>query len=389
MTASTAPPVGDDPRLPVGRGPRRLPHPKVAAAIAAVAGVFVTGLGAGIAVRSLTKLGLTWSGLLGLLTLAAGFALLVYASVVAWRATHRWQRLWFLPIVIVALLVIWPVTEGTMLAVAPRSSLGSVTPASHGLNYSEVTFRTSDGVRLSGWYIPSRNEAAVVTVPGAGSNRTGTLDQAAVLAQHGYGVAMIDPRGQGRSGGRAMDAGWYGDRDVSAAVAFLQHQPDVDPTRIAVLGLSMGGEEAIGAAAADPAIRAVVAEGATHRTAADKAGWLPGGVAGAIQRAVDQLTYATAALLSGAPQPSTLHSAIARAHLTAFLLIAGGKAIDEPEAVAHLRTAAPDRVQTWTVPGASHTHGLATKPNEWTTRVTALLDLALQVTAQDPTHRRP
>ena len=139
----------------------------------------------------------------------------------------------------------------------------------------------------------------------------------------------------------------------------------------------MGGEEAIGAAAADPAIRAVVAEGATHRTAADKAGYLPGGVTGAIQRVLDQLTYGTAALLSPAPQPGTLHTAIARAHATRFLLIAAGKGVDEPQAVAYLRTAAPDRVQTWTVPGASHVHGLATAPAQWTTRVIGFLDQAL------------
>ena len=41
--------------------------------------------------------------------------------------------------------------------------------------------------------------------------------------------------------------------DVTAAVTYLQHQPDVDANRIGVLGLSMGGEQAIGAAAADPA----------------------------------------------------------------------------------------------------------------------------------------
>ena len=178
-----------------------------------------------------------------------------------------------------------------------------------------------------------------------------------------------------------MDAGWYGDQDVTAAVTFLQHRADVAPTRIAVLGLSMGGEEAIGAAAADPAIRAVVAEGATHRTAADKAGYLPGGIAGAIQRVLDQVTYATAALLSGASEPNTLHSAIARARSTSFLLIAAGEGVDEPQAVAYLRTAAPGRVQTWTVPGAPHVHGLATAPAAWTARVIAFLDRALAMPA--------
>ena len=377
MTATTSPPVRAGRRRPVGFGPHRVSRPILAAAIAAVVGIFITGLGAGIGVRWLTKSGVTWTGMLGVLTSAAGLTLLGYASVVMWRSTHRWQRLCFIPITVLALLLIWPVTVGTMLAVAPRTSLGSATPLEAGLGYTDVTFRTADGVRLSGWLVPSHNRAAVITVPGAGSNRAATLAQAAVLAHHGFGVMMIDPRGQGRSGGRAMDAGWYGDRDVGAAVAFLQHQSTVDPARIAVLGLSMGGEEAIGAAAVDREIRAVVAEGATHRTAADKAGFLPGGVAGAIQRLVDRLTYATAALLSGAPQPGTLHSAIARAHQASFLLIAGGKAIDEPQAVAYLRTAAPDRVRTWTVPGAAHTKGLATATAEWTSRVIEFLDRAL------------
>ena len=90
-----------------------------------------------------------------------------------------------------------------------------------------------------------------------------------------------------------------------------------------------------------------------------------------------QLTYGTAALLSPAPQPGTLHTAIARAHATRSCSSPPATALDEPQAVAYLRTAAPDRVQTWTVPGASHVHGLATAPDQWTTRVIGFLDQAL------------
>lgn len=348
---------------------------------AAVVAAFITALGAGIAIRYLVKTGLTWTSVFGLLALAVGLTLLALVGRVAWRSTHRWQRLWFIPIVIVALLAMTSVGQGAMLAYAPRTTLGSETPANSGLTFTDVAFDTSDGVRLSAWFIPSTNKAAVVTMPGSGSNRSATLAQAIVLARHGFGVLMVDPRGQGRSGGRAMDAGWYGERDIAAAVRFLQHQPGVDPARIGVLGLSMGGEEAIGAAGSVRGIRAVVAEGATHRTAADKAGYLPGGIAGAIQRGLDRITYGTAALLSPAPQPGTLHAAISRARTTQFLLIAAGKGIDEPDAVDYLRTAAPERVQTWTVPGASHVHGLATAPAEWTARVTAFFDHALHVTS--------
>ena len=56
--------------------------------------------------------------------------------------------------------------------------------------------------------------------------RSAVLDQAAVLARHGYGVLLYDARGMGRSGGRAMNFGWYGDRDLAAADRLPRH-----PTR--------------------------------------------------------------------------------------------------------------------------------------------------------------
>ncbi|MGH3418958.1 MAG: alpha/beta hydrolase [Streptosporangiaceae bacterium] len=112
---------------------------------------------------------------------------------------------------------------------------------------------------------------------GAGSTRTSVLGQAAVLARHGYGALLVDTRGHGRSGGRAMDFGWWGNQDLAAAVSFMGRQPGVQAGKIAVLGESMGGEQALAAAGSDPRIRAVVAEGATGQQLADH-GWLPGGL---------------------------------------------------------------------------------------------------------------
>ena len=365
--------------LSPARGPVERGRTRATALGEVLGGLCLTGVGIGVFARHLAKTGVTWTAVPGGLLLLAGLALLSAAWRVFWRTSHRWHRLWFVPAVIVALLAMFSIAQGAMFAYAPRTTLTGAAPSQLGLPYSNVTFRTADGVTLSGWFIPSSNHAAIITVPGAGSNRTATLGQAKVLAQHGYGVLMIDPRGQGRSGGHAMDAGWYGNRDLTAAVTFVRHQPGIDPTRVGVLGLSMGGEEAIGAAAAvQPAIPAVAAEGATHRTAADKAGYLPGGVAGAIQRGLDKLTYATAAILSPAPQPETLHQSIDRARSTAFLLIAGGAAVDENDAVAYLRTAAPDRVRTWTVPDAPHTRGLATDPAQWSSHVVGFFDHILR-----------
>ena len=68
-----------------------------------------------------------------------------------------------------------------------------------------------------------------------------------------------------------MDFGWHGDADIAAATAYLATRPDVDAERIGAVGMSMGGEEALGATATNQLMRAVVAEGATARAADDEA----------------------------------------------------------------------------------------------------------------------
>ena len=179
-----------------------------------------------------------------------------------------------------------------------------------------------------------------------------------------------------------MDFGWYGDEDVAGAVSFLVEQRDVDPERIGAVGMSMGGEEAIGAAASDERIAAVVAEGATNRVAADKA-WLSDeyGWRGTLQEGVEWLTFTTADLLTTADQPIALHDAVRATAPRPVLLIAAGERVDEGNAGRYVQSAAPDSVELWIVPDAGHTEAIETAPAEWETRVSAFLAAALE----DPT----
>ncbi len=342
-------------------------------------GLGLVTAGVGIGLPHVVKGGLTVASVAALVGVLAGVALLVLGA----RSVLRGRRWWVAVPATGALVVLTAMsllTLGQAFAatfVAP-TELGSATPAGKGLAFREVTATSRDGVVLSGWYIPSTNGAAVVLRHGAGSTRTATLDQAAVLARHGYGVLMMDARGHGRSGGRAMDFGWYGDLDVSAGVDALVAQPEVDADRIGVVGLSMGGEESIGAAAADPRIRGVVAEGATHRVAADRQ-WLADtyGVAGAVQHQLDRATYATADLLTAAGPPTPLRPAAERSAPRPLLLIAAGEVPDEEHAARWVQAGSPGSVAVWVVPGATHTAGLATQPDQWEQRVTDFLDEAL------------
>ena len=364
------------PAPPLRTGSPRRPFPLHLAVPAVLIGVAVTGAGAGLGIRHLQKVGWSATTLLGFLLLAAGIALLWLGFRALWRAGRRWWRLLILSTAVLLLVPLWAVLFAVMATVVPQVPLGEGTPSDRGLAYSDAAMTTDDGVRLSGWWVPSRNGAGVVLLHGAGSTRTATLPQAEVLARLGYGVLMLDARGHGRSEGRGMDLGWYGDADIRAAVDYVVRAEGVTVPRVALVGLSMGGEQAIGATLADPRIAAVVAEGVTARTAADKADWLPGGVAGGVQRAVDRFVYAVVDLLTPAAPPTSLRDAVSRSDAS-YLVIAGGRMPDEARAARVLRDAAPARVQVWDVPGADHTRGLATDARQWESRVAGFLRASL------------
>jgi pimeloyl-ACP methyl ester carboxylesterase len=348
---------------------------------ASTTGLIATAVGVGIALPNVTKVGFTTIALAGLTCLGAGLVLLVGGTVITLRAVRPW---WRIPVVVGLLAASYAVLFIVGVSVAatnvPRTAVGHETPGSHGLAYEDVRFSTADRVELSGWYLPTRNGAAVVLMHGAGSTRSAVLGHAIVLADHGFGVLLYDARGHGRSHGRAMDFGWYGDLDVAAAVDFVTSQTGVDPGRIAALGLSMGGEEALGAAATDARIRAVVAEGATGRVVEDR-DWLSDvhGLRGWVQEQLDRAMYATTDLLTAARAPMALDEAAARTSPRPVLLITAGAVPDERRAAEHIRAGTPATVQVWTAPGAGHTSALAEHPSDWEARVVSFLDDGLGV----------
>ncbi len=352
-------------------------------AVLLVAGLVALAVGVGLGPRHAAEEGLTPTALLGFSLAAVGLVAVGWAAGRILRSVRR--RWWFVVVpalLVAAYLSLWTLGQAVAATYAPRPQLGAATPASVGLAYRDVDLRSRDGVSLSGWYVPSRNGAALALMHGAGSTRSSMLPHAAVLAERGYGVLLLDARGHGQSSGRGMDFGWYGEADAAGAVTFLSRQPDVDPDRIGLVGLSMGGEQAIGAAGADPRVAAVVAEGATARVAADKGYLSAYGLRGEVQQWLDGLTFAATDLLTDAPQPDSLrHSvdvATRRPDPMSFLLIAAGDVETESLAADFIRADHDDLVTTWTVPDAGHTQGLEQAPAEWEQRVVRFLDATLR-----------
>ena len=212
--------------------------------------------------------GLAGDDYTGLLALAAAPLLLGTGAVTLWRARRTDGSLrrraarralagaaGLLGFVFVVLPVgMEYVDTHTARAVVPAADLGAA--------HEDVSFTTSDGLELQGWFVPSRNGATVIAFPG----RKGPQAAARMLIRHGYGVLLFDRRGEGESDGDPNGWGWGGDRDLQAAIAYLRARPDVDPDRIGGLGLSVGGELMIETAAEHGGLAAVASEGAGIRS---------------------------------------------------------------------------------------------------------------------------
>jgi hypothetical protein len=215
------------------------------------------------------ELGLRAGDITGWLALAAGAALIgdgartLYESRRGGRWRHPRRAALAAGGAVGAAVALTPVVIGYVETHVARAGV----PADRlGVAHETVRFETADGLTLEGWYIPSRNGAAVISFPG----RKGPQRQARMLAGHGYGVLLFDRRGEGRSDGTPNAWGWGGDEDIKAAVRYLRTRGDVDPRRIGGIGLSVGGELMLEAAAEDRGLAAVVSEGAGARTMAEE-----------------------------------------------------------------------------------------------------------------------
>jgi dienelactone hydrolase len=312
-----------------------------------------------------------WLALVPVAGTIACVGLVVVGSLGALRRVSRGWRLLAIPIALVlAQFVIFPLTFGSFGSHGPRTPLERTTPA----NARAVAIPTDDGVVLQGWYMPAINGASVVLLPGAGGNRSHTLTHAAALASHGYGVLALDARGTGDSGGTNNLWGWQGVTDIRAAVAWLVHQPDVRDERVGLVGLSMGGEQAVTAAAQLDGVRAVVAEGVQARMSADT-WYVTDDIRGSIERVVTAEMWAVADLWTDGGPPPSLRDCVALLDKRPILIIAAD-APDEHAVAADLARRA-DTVEVWQTSGVGHTQALTQRPDEWHVRVGAFLDRSL------------
>ena len=318
------------------------------------------------------------SDLTGLLAGAAGVVLLGLAIVLVTRpkAPRRPLPRWgarlavVVGIIATAFLIIQPL-GGAMYIVhkQPVHVQDSKLPIPH----ENVTFDSTDGLRLAGWYVPSKNGAAVIVLHGSGGDRSGgPRSRILMLARHGFGVLAYDARGSGDSEGRPENIGWTWHRDIEGAVSYLRSR---GITKIGGLGLSSGAEAMVDTAGRDPRIKAVVAEGTQGRTVPDTLD-LPNGFTKAELLAYFPLMYTATQALTRAPQPPSLKNQVAKIAPRPLFLISSGTSYERDANRVFYRAAGEPKT-LWEMPNASHTGGLAAYPRAYERRVVAFFNRAL------------
>jgi len=314
----------------------------------------------------------------GLLCLPTGLLLLVLGAVTLWRTRRTEGSLWWRyprrALIAVAALVPAAVLMSIGIGYGTTHIGRAVVPPDRlGVAHEDVKFTTADGLELEGWYIPSKNGAAVIAFPG----RNGPQKKARMLARHGYGVLLFDRRGEGESEGNPNSWGWGGDADAKAAIAYLQRRPDVDPDRIGGLGLSVGGEMMIETAAETKELAAVVSEGAGARsTAEDMDHDDPALGKWTLGLAMSAAKTATVAVAANQAPPANLKALAAKVEQPMLLIAAPNSPAGERLNRGYAE-AAGDSATLWEIPESRHVGGQTARPQEYERRVVGFFDKAL------------
>jgi len=313
----------------------------------------------------------------GLAAIPAGLLLICVAAATLWRTRRsgksrfrRWLRRFL--VAVAAFLVTYMIVLPFLVSYVFTHAARAFVPVEHvGAAHEAVTFTTADGLRLRGWYVASKNGAAVISFPG----RKGSQKPARMLARHGYGVLLFDRRGEGESEGDPNAFGWAGYQDVAAAVRFLQRRPDVKRGRIGGIGLSVGGEMMLEAAARSPGLNALVSEGAGERSYREYLDMTNGQLLAL--PSVFAMSAGTALFSNNTPPPS-LKDLVGRITGTPVFFIYGEHGQDGERNLNPTYYAKAHQPKTiWKVPGSGHVGGITAQPKEYERRVIGFFDRTL------------
>ncbi len=153
-----------------------------------------------------------------------------------------WRIIVIVVCVFVGLILIVVIFQSRFIYYPTRQIVD--TPRDILLDYEDVAFTASDGVKLHGWFVPATDQRGVVLFcHGNAGNISHRLQSIQLFGELGMGTFIFDYRGYGRSAGKVSETGTY--LDAAAAWAYLTDRRGILPERIVIFGRSVGGAVAV------------------------------------------------------------------------------------------------------------------------------------------------
>lgn len=113
-------------------------------------------------------------------------------------------------------------------------------PDQIGLSFENISFKTSDGLELSGWFIPKEDSRGVLLFCHGNAGNIGhRLESIQLFNRLGLEIFIFDYRGYGESEGKPTEKGTY--QDAESAWKYLVEKRRVEQDKIIVFGRSLGG----------------------------------------------------------------------------------------------------------------------------------------------------
>lgn len=270
---------------------------------------------------------------------------------------------------VLAVVLVLPLVQ-LLITIHPPRRTSEVTPDRWGLTYENVTFETSDGLTLAGWFLPARNETDRTILVGHGYpfDKGNVLPHSLFLLDR-FNLLLFDHRSFGDSQGTISTVGLREVRDVRAAVDHLEARGDTE--HIGALGFSLSGATIL--MAEDPAVDAIVAD--SSYASLDRLTHEVYPLPGPLDLPFVWVTDLYARILLGAwPSEVSPAASIAQQEGPVLLIHGGDDGTIPPEHAGILHEAAPQGTsELWIVEGAEHGMAHAVAGQAYEERVSRFL----------------
>lgn len=172
-------------------------------------------------------------------------------------------QLWLLILGVLLLLTLTLSYYGSLQITSVPFFAVPYTPLDFAWPFEAVTFRSHDGLLLTGWFVPAKNPSSdtIIVQHGVGSNHGDMLPNTVCLYDTGlWNLFYFNFRGHADSEGKVTSLGPLEVEDLGSAMKWLKEKKAAQAQRLAIYGHSLGAAVAIVGAARYPELRGVAAE---------------------------------------------------------------------------------------------------------------------------------